>query len=154
PLGVHGIVVGGANDHGLHVVAGILDTPGGHAGEDTSRRYFGPGQHDGTGGNHRSCSHHGVVHHDRPHADEYVVLHGATMDDRVMRYRNIASDDRSCLLVRAMNNGTVLDVGIVTDGDRIDIAPNDGVEPDRTIVPHRDIPHDHGVVGKKAIASI
>src|SRR5689334_5938581 len=75
------------------------------------------------------------------------------MYDRVMRHRHIIADRRLCLLVRAMDYGPILYVGIVADGDGMNVAPYHCIEPDRAAVAHCHIPHNGGVVGDEAVVT-
>ena len=50
-------------------------------------------------------------------------------------------------VVERMDHRPVLDVGPVADGDRIDVAAQDGVEPDRTVAADGHVADQHGRFG-------
>jgi hypothetical protein len=52
-----------------------------------------------------------------------------------------------------MNHHPILDVGIVANGNGVNIAPHHGIEPNRAIITQRHLAYHHGIVGQKAVLS-
>jgi hypothetical protein len=108
--------------------------------------------------NNRPCRDDGItvnyslVHDDRPHTDQHIVMQRATMNNRMMPDRNIIPNCCAALLKRAMNTGAVLDVYFVPDPDEIDIASYNRVEPDTAIIAHDHISDDRRVWSYECVA--
>jgi hypothetical protein len=52
-----------------------------------------------------------------------------------------------------VDDGAVLDIDIVADPDRMNIAPYHGVEPDAAVITHFDIACQRGVIGQEAVSA-
>src|SRR5690349_1060995 len=92
-----------------------------------------------------------VIHHDGPHADQYVVFNGATMHDGVVSDRYVASDHGLRSLIRTVDHGAVLNVRIISYGNGVHISANHGVEPNRAVLSHDHLPYHDGIVGQKTV---
>jgi hypothetical protein len=74
-------------------------------------------------------------------------MHGYVVSDG-----HIVADVRRTSFVGDVYTATILYIGAVADGDRGYIATNHGVEPYGTLVAHRDIAYNRGVLAKIAIS--
>lgn len=70
----------------------------------------------------------------------------------VMSDGHIVADMRGTCLMGHMDTGAVLHIGAVADGDRCHVATYHRVEPHRTLVTHRHITDDSGVLTKIAVS--
>jgi hypothetical protein len=52
-----------------------------------------------------------------------------------------------------MDHRTILNIGIVSDGDGIHVATNNGIEPYGTVIPHGHITYDGGILSDVTVAS-
>ena len=94
-----------------------------------------------------------MVHNYGSHAYQYIVFDRAAMYHRAVANANIVANDRSSFLIRAVNDGAVLNVYFVTQNNAVDITPNDGLKPNAALVAHFYITHDGGVFSDKNIFS-
>src|SRR5690606_26593063 len=100
------------------------------------------------------CSHHGAAAHpgavqqDGAHADQGFVLYDGTADDgRVADGHPLAYFHRIPFV--GVDDHAVLDVAVFADADGLDVAPQDGAEPDADAVGQCHIPHDLRIVCDK-----
>ena len=75
------------------------------------------------------------------------------MDGDIIAYGDIAADVGGSRVVRHMDSRAVLDIGSVADGDRSDVAADNGIEPYGAFVAHGYIAHDSGVFTEVAVAT-
>ncbi len=94
-----------------------------------------------------------MVHDNRPHADQHIILNSASVYDGIMCYAYIISDLYRCLPVSAMYGNTILYINIITDADIGYIAPHNCIEPHTAIVAHYYIANDGGIIGQETIAA-
>src|SRR5437762_415622 len=65
-------------------------------------------------GNYTVTVDNGIVHYDRTHAYQYVVMQNTTMHNRIVTDRNIIPDHCACFLKCTMNTSSVLDINLIT----------------------------------------
>ncbi len=94
-----------------------------------------------------------IVHDDGAHADQYIVLDGATVNDGAVADGNVVADDGFGFIIGAMYDCVVLDIDFVADLDGIDVATDDSIEPYAAIVAHSDFANDGGVGSDEAIVA-
>lgn len=123
----------------------ILYLPRGDAPVNGPGLYFGAFQHDGPGGNDGIAPDLGVVHNNGAHADQDLVMDRASMHDRVVPDGHIITDDGLCLLIRAVEYGPILYIDFIADPDTVDVAADDGIEPDAAVVSHDHIAYYSGI---------
>lgn len=66
------------------------------------------------------------------HADEHMVRDCGAVNNGTVSDHAIVADGTGCAWI-GVDNGIVLNVGVLSDGDGIRIAPEDGSKPDRRI---------------------
>lgn len=104
-----------------------------------------------SGSNDASCTDNGPVHNNGSHTDQDVILDRTAMNNSIVGNGYVVSDGGFIPLIRAMNNGAILNVGLVANDDRVYVAPDYGVEPNSTIAAHRYIADDGCIVGKPTV---
>jgi hypothetical protein len=57
------------------------------------------------------------------------------------------------LLVGAMNNGAILNVGVITDGNRMYISPYHCIKPNGAVVSHCYLAYHYAIVSKKTVTA-
>jgi hypothetical protein len=75
------------------------------------------------------------------------------MDNGLVTDTYFITNGYSGLFVCAMNNNCVLDIHFIPDPDRIYVAPDHSIEPNRTLVAHDHISHNSGVRRYKTVIS-
>lgn len=80
------------------------------------------------------------------HADEALVLDGAGVDNGGMPNRHITPKDAG-EMIRKVQNGVILNVGVFADNNAIDIAPQNGVIPNTRVRAERNITENNGRAG-------
>ena len=153
-LGCEPNIVGGRSDElgAFRIRERPLDPGGGADGQSTGGD-LGPFAHKGASGDKGSRAYHRSVHDDGSHTDERAIFDRAPMKNGTMADRDVVANERGILTGRDMDYGIVLKIGSSSDADIVDIAPNDGSEPDRRFRPKVDISDDVGVRRDKAILS-
>jgi hypothetical protein len=63
----------------------------------------------------------------------------------------VISNHQLCPLIGAMKHRPILDVCIVTDRDGVYISPNNGIEPDGAVIPHRYLAYHDGSISHVTI---
>ena len=89
--------------------------------------------------------HYCIIHDDSSHPHQHIVVKRTSVYDRVVTNRNIITNCCAASLVCTMNAGAILDIHLISDTDKIDIAANDSVEPYTAVVTHDHIADDRGV---------
>src|SRR5207249_788869 len=79
------------------------------------------------------------------HADQRFVTQGAGMHDGGMADGD-KIPDQAGKFIREMDDGIVLDIGVMADGDAVYVTPHDGVVPHAGIISDSDVSQDHGAV--------
>src|SRR6056297_1664381 len=116
----------------------------GYPGVDGTGLDDGVLEDDAAGGDDGVFAHHGVVHDDGAHADQGVGFDACAVDDHVVTDGDVVADLHHRFVVKGVQHAAVLDVHLVADADRVHIAPQDGVEPDGTLVAHLHVADDGG----------
>ena len=80
------------------------------------------------------------------HADEDFIADSAGVDNCGVAKGDVVADDTR-VVVGKMKDGVILDVGVVTDDDAVDVAASDGVVPDAGVVAEGDVAEDDGAFG-------
>lgn len=88
-----------------------------------------------------------------PHSNEYMIVNGTAMNDGQMSDAHIVADDGLRFFEGAMDDCIVLDINAVADADGINIAADNGVEPNRAVVAHNHIPYQGGIGGDETVLS-
>jgi hypothetical protein len=96
-------------------------------------------------------SDHGIVHHDGPHPNQHMVFDGAAVDNGVVADAHLITNDGAGLLVCTVDHGPVLDIDHISDAYRIDIAPDDRVEPYTAVISKDYVSNNGGVRGDIAV---
>jgi hypothetical protein len=94
-----------------------------------------------------------MVHDDRAHTNQHIVFDRATMNHGAVTDANIVANDGSGFLIRAVNDGAVLNVYFIPQNNAVDITPYDGLKPNAALVAHFYITHNGGVFSDKNIFS-
>ena len=71
-----------------------------------------------------------TIQNNCPHPDEAKVAYGAGMDDSAMPDGHLVSDDGRVATFCYVNHCSVLNICARSDSDIVNIASQDGVEPD------------------------
>ena len=124
----------------------FLDELRGTAGVDAARLHVGVAQDDGPRRDDGSLANDRVVEDDGPHADQGPVLYLRPVDRHVVPDRHVVADLDGRFLIKRMQDGPILDVHPIPDADGVDVAPQDGVEPDAAALPDLHVTDDGGVV--------
>lgn len=85
----------------------------------------------------------GSVEEGGAHAHEAFVAHGAGMDVGGVADGDAAADD-AWEVIGEVEDGVILDVGLLADLDAVDIPAQDGSVPDAGSVPEGDVAEDDG----------
>ncbi len=136
PVFVHDIIVSGTKKN--------LGLFGAHVFQETCRVtavnsaffHYRILQYNGSGGHNGIFLNHSAIHDNGTHPNEYFVFDGAAVHNGIVRNGNVIADDRLVTLVRAVNHGAILDIGMMPNRDRIDIAPHHGIEPHAAKIAH------------------
>jgi hypothetical protein len=75
------------------------------------------------------------------------------MNYGTMTYRNIVADDGFCFIISTMYDSIVLDIDFITDLNGVDIAANDCIKPDATIIADGNFADNSGIRCDKTIFS-
>jgi len=116
----------------------------GNPGPECARRHDGVFREDSSGGNDRPLTDAAVVEDCDAHPDEHIILDNAAVDCGVMADRDPVADGHRVEVALAMQDGTVLDVGVCPHADGVDVAAKDGVHPNRGVLAEFDIPENLG----------
>lgn len=121
----------GGNDAVNGTLIEVLD----ELGRDTTPQFTGTdhriGQNQCPGSDDRAGSDTDIVEHGRAHADEDIVGNLAAMQADVVTHGDVIADLDPRIVLGTMQARAVLDGDTVTDANLVDIATNDGTEPDR-----------------------
>jgi hypothetical protein len=79
----------------------------------------------------------------RAHADEAFVADGAGVDNRAVADGDPITDE-AWKFIGEMQDGVVLNVGVMADDDAIDVAAQDGVIPDAGMIAEGNVAKDNG----------
>lgn len=131
----------------------VFDLPRGAAAVNGARFDFRAFEDHRAGGDYRVLADLGVVHDDSAHADEDLVVEGASVYNGIVAYRNVVTDVYAGLFVGTVEDHAVLDIHPLADKYAIDIASYDGIEPDATFVTYFYVSDDRGVRSNEAILS-
>ena len=80
-------------------------------------------------------------------AEIRVVSHGAGMNDCRMAHRHVIAQ-QTRILIRQMDHGIILDIGMVADDDPVDIAAHHGIVPDTGMITNRHVSDHHRSVSQ------
>jgi hypothetical protein len=92
-----------------------------------------------------------MVHNHCTYSNQHVVLHSTAVYHGIVRNGNIVANYQSRALVSTMQNGPILNVGVVTDYNGMHITPYHCIKPNRAIVAHGNIAYDYRTIGQKTI---
>lgn len=110
-------------------------------------------QHHGAGGNYGITVYHGIVHYDRSHTHQHIVVEGAAMHQGIMSDRHIIPDYGLGFLVGTVDHRTILHIYLVAHPDTVHIATDHGIEPYTAVIAHDHIAHDSGIRSQKTIGT-
>ncbi len=146
PIGIFYIIIGDPLDLIMDQLLGdILDFFGRDPRIDAARFADHIFQHHGPGSNNRMAVHNGIVHDDRTHTDQYIVMQGAAMYNGMMSDRDFVPNGGAIALVSTVDAGPVLHIDLVPDIDEIHVSAYDGIEPKTAVIPAYHIAHDGGI---------
>ncbi len=106
-------------------------------------RLFG---NQGAGGDDGAGSDDGAVQDDAAHADEAARFDGASVENDGVADGDVVANVDSVLVFHAVEDGVVLNVGVVADADLVHVAAENGVHPDAGVLAHYDISDELGGV--------
>jgi hypothetical protein len=66
----------------------------------------------------------------------------------------IITDGSRGFLISGMNDGSVLNVGIIANGDGVNVPTNYGIEPNSSVIAHGNITNQRCVFGKPAVFTV
>ena len=92
-----------------------------------------------------------VVENDGAHANERAVADLGAVDRYVMTDRHVVANLDGRFLIQGMKNGPILDIDSVTDANGVDIAAENGVEPNAATLADLNVTDDGGVVRKERV---
>ena len=98
-------------------------------------QHQGIGRNDGALGDQRARAHHGsladyrAVQNDGPHADQAVVLHRAGVQNHTVAHGHVLAY-MAAEVVRQMDAAIILDIGVISNDDLVDVRAQRGVVPD------------------------
>ena len=131
PLRVANIVVGNAVDLTLEPFARYLFYLfGWYASVNGAFLANSAFQHYGTGGYDAVSTNLYIIHNDSTHANKYIIGHFAAVNDGIVADGDIVTYFDGGFLIRAMDTGPILHIYLIAHTYTIDIATNDGIEPD------------------------
>src|SRR5687767_6047530 len=108
-------------------------------------------QYDGPRSNDRIAVDHRIVHHDRSHTDQHIIMEGTAMNNGMMSYRNIIPNCCAISPESTMDAGAVLHIYFIADPDKVNITPDNGIEPETAIIPGDHITHNSGIGSNKTV---
>ena len=124
----------------------------------------GKGRDHGVLGDQSARTHHGpladdgAVHDDGAHADEGIVLHPAGVEYDPVAYGHVVPHHRGEAALQAaapagvlVDEGPVLDAGVLADDHVVDIAPDHRVVPNGRPCADLHPAHDHGAGAKQHV---
>ena len=88
---------------------------------------------------------HGVVHHNRAHANQYIIVQNAAMYQRIVSDADIVANDGFRPFVRAMNHRPILNIDPIANPNPIHVGPNDRLKPKTTIIATNYIANNGGL---------
>jgi len=100
----------------------------------------------GAGGDDGARSDDGAVEDDGAHADEAAGFDFAAVEDDVVAHGDVVANVDAILFFHAVENGVVLNVGVMADADLVDVAAEDGVHPDAGVLAENDVADELGGV--------
>src|SRR5690606_3797946 len=153
PSCVHRIIHRRTPDRFAHLISDVFQLPGGHPAVNTSGFHLRACEDDRSGGDNRMVANLRVIHNNGSHAHKHVIAQRTTVDDGAMGDRDVIADDDPGPLGGAVDNRTILDVRIVANRNGMQIAPNRGAVPYRTVVAHHHFANHHGGLSQKAVFS-
>ena len=128
-----------------------------HAGIDRIGFESGARKDEGPGGDDAARSDDGVVENRCTHADQAVVLDRCAVNGGVVADRDIVSDmglrGMGRTVVKGMDDRPVLNIGSVTDGNRIDVAAQHGIEPHGAVTADGHVTDQYGRIGNESSLS-
>lgn len=123
----------------------------GHTGVDAAAltmcvfQYYRASCNNGVTFNYR------IIHHNRAHADQYIIMYSASMYNGIMPDRYIVSDGRTISLIGTMYTGAILDINLVTNTYKIYITAYDCIEPYTALITHGYVPYDRSIGRQETI---
>src|SRR5439155_14925914 len=72
-----------------------------------------------------------------------LITHRAGMHDGGMADGDMIPDQAG-KFIREMDDGIVLDIGVMADGDAVNVTPHDGVVPHTGMIANRNVSQHHG----------
>ena len=88
----------------------------------------------------------GAVEHGRTHANENFVADSTGVKDRAVADGHVIAENAG-ELIGEMQDGVILDVGMVADGDAINVSARDGVIPNTGVIAHGHVAENHRAFG-------
>jgi PIN domain nuclease of toxin-antitoxin system len=126
-------------DQGAVGIAELAAHLRGNAGPEGARRDDGVLGENCAGGDYRPLADVAIVQYRDAHTDEHRVLDTAAVDGGIVTDGDPVADLDTIEMALAVEDGAVLDVGVGSDADRVHIAAQDGVHPDRGVFAEGDV---------------
>src|SRR5258706_14781366 len=82
-----------------------------------------------------------------------MVFQGASVNDGIVPDIYKISDNRLCLLIGAVNDGSILYVYLILDSNGINIASYHSIKPNTTFITHNHFTHHSGIISEETIFS-
>src|SRR5207237_10899070 len=88
----------------------------------------------GSSGDDRTGTDAGTIQDDRAHPDQAAVLNGATVQRNRVANGYVIAQENAEFLLHAMQDAAILNIGIMSDPDRVYVATQYGVHTDAVML--------------------
>tara|TARA_R110002020_G_scaffold23587_2_gene78435 strand:- start:63996 stop:64535 length:540 start_codon:yes stop_codon:yes gene_type:complete len=129
----------------------VLQLSGGHPPKNGSRRHYGALGHHGSGGYDTITFYHTIVHYDTSHAYKHIVMYRTAMDYGIVANGNIVPYSGGRFKIGTVYDGAILYVYLISHFDKMDVAPQNCIEPDTALISHFHIAYQGGIFGNVTI---
>src|SRR5690606_33841490 len=152
PAGVMNVIIGNpVNLATEQFFRNGLDVTGGDSGIYCTRLYFSAFQYHCTGSNNAVASDFRTIHNNGTQAYQYVIVYLTSVNNGVVAYGNIVSNNRLSFPVSAVNDYPVLNIHLIANPDTVNIPPYHGIKPDTAVISHFHIAHHCCIGSQKAV---
>ena len=88
---------------------------------------------------------HCIIHYNRPHTDQYIVMHRTAMYNRIMANGYIIANSSAVFLIRAMDAGAILHIYFIAQFNKVHITPYHGIEPKTAVITCHYVANNRGI---------
>src|ERR1051325_1508082 len=127
----------------------LPDDPGGNSRSHHPFRNERAGADDGAGREESIGIYSCIIKDYGPHSDQAEVADRAPVENCPVPDGDLFPDTEGKFRMRHMEEAAVLDIGSLSDPDRVDVSPDDGVEPDAGILPDLHVADDLGACAEE-----